>query len=182
MDITTHAFPSLDTLEIHSVFGYPRVELGCLRQLKKLYVDSGGHRVPRSWLAGGHLDGIRDLTLPCHFFWLLTVDVPKLLSLPRGLQTLRFLSFSPTWHLDDETCTQPPADPEELYNFEACAYWLLYPQSRFPSDLKTIEVLHCLEKPQPGSEGFDAFLTILNRFEDVCKQNGLIFRTVYRRM
>ncbi|KAJ3490392.1 hypothetical protein NLI96_g1508 [Meripilus lineatus] len=180
MDITSYAFPRLDTLELHSVWGYPRIEPSCLRQLKKLYVFSHDDQdVPTDWWAGGHLDGIQDLTLPCQFFSSSRVAVLKTLSLPQGLRTLRLLSFSSRRYLY-EFCARPPTDPKELKDFEACADWLWYQQSRFPSNLNTIEVLHCLEKPQPGSEGFDAFLVILNRFEDVCKQDGLMFRTVYR--
>ncbi|KAJ3490360.1 hypothetical protein NLI96_g1511 [Meripilus lineatus] len=177
MDITSHAFPRLDTLEFHSVSGYPRIELSCLRQLRKLYMFD--HDVPTDWWAGGHLDGIQDLTLSCQFFSSSRVAELKTLSLPRGLRTLRFLSFSSSKYLS-ESCARPPTDPKELKDFETCADWFLYQQSRFPSDLNTIEVLHCLEKPQPGSEGFDAFLAILDRFEDICKKHGLIFRTVYR--
>ncbi|KAJ3490387.1 hypothetical protein NLI96_g1507 [Meripilus lineatus] len=178
MDITSHAFPLLDTLELYSNFGYPRVETSCLRQLKKLYIFSDEQDVPTSWWTGGHLDGILDLTLPCQFFSSSRMAVLKTLSLPQGLRTLRFLSFSSRRYLY-ECCARPPTDPDELQDFKACADWFLC-QSIFPSDLNTIEVLPCLEKPQPGSEGFDAFLVILNRFEDVCKQHGLIFRTVYR--
>ncbi|KAJ3490393.1 hypothetical protein NLI96_g1509 [Meripilus lineatus] len=180
MDITSHAFPQLDTLELHSVWGYPRIEPSCLRQLKKLYVFSHDDQdVPTDWWAGGQLDGIQDLTLPCQFFSSSRVTVLKTLSLPQGLRTLRLLSFSSRRYLY-EFCARPPTYPEELQDFKTCADWLWYQQSRFPSNLNMIEVLHCLEKPQPGSEGFDAFLVILNRFEDVCKQHGLMFRTVYR--
>ncbi|KAJ3490361.1 hypothetical protein NLI96_g1510 [Meripilus lineatus] len=179
MDITSHAFPLLDTLELHSVWGYPRIELSCLRRLKKLYVYSTDQDVPTDWWAGGHLDGIEDLTLPCQFFSSSRVAVLKTLSLPQRLRTLRFLSFSSRRYLY-KCCIRPPTDPDELQDFEACANGFLCQQSVFPADLNTIEVLHCLEKPQSGSEGFDVLLAIQDRFEDICKQHRFIFRAVYR--
>lgn len=79
-----------------------------------------------------------------------------------------------------ECCTRSPTDPEELTDFVIAAYWLMYQQERLPPDLHTIEVLVCLEKPQPGSEGVND-LFMMDRIEGVCKQHGLVFRTVYRR-
>ncbi|KAJ3484891.1 hypothetical protein NLI96_g5336 [Meripilus lineatus] len=183
MDVESHAFPQLESLELHFNFVDPRIEPSCLEQLNKLYILTGNHTQARTtnWWLAGHLDNIHDLTLPCQFFSESRTDseVFKTLSLPRELRILRFMAFSSEWEAF-ETCARPPTNTKELKDFETSISWLLQHQESLSSDLNTIEILVSLEKPKPDMEGADAFFINLNRVAKACEQFGLVFRTVFR--
>ncbi|KAJ3482498.1 hypothetical protein NLI96_g6933 [Meripilus lineatus] len=181
VDITSHVFPQLESLELHFNTIDPSIEPSCLWQLKKLYILARLHaRIAELWF-GGYLDNIHDLTLPCKFFSGSRLDsgVLETLSLPRGLRILRFMAFPSEW-TTFENCARLPTNEVEVKDFEMAASWFLHQQGSLPLDLDTVEVLVCLEKPKPEAEGAEAFFLNLDQFAKACERSGLIFRTVFR--
>ncbi|KAJ3484893.1 hypothetical protein NLI96_g5334 [Meripilus lineatus] len=178
LDITSHAFPSLDTLELHFNHVDPRVERKCLRRLKKVYIISADHYALTSWWPNGHLGNIHDFTLPCHFFSKSGPGMHEELRLPRRLRILRLIGFLSKGHLR-QSCKRLPTDPQELQAFKESTNWVIRHFNIFPPDMKTVELLFNLEKPQAEAEGLDAFRSTLTRFARVCKRYGITLRTYF---
>ena len=102
------------------------------------------------------------------------------LRLPRRLRILRLIGFLSKGHLR-QSCKRLPTDPQELQAFKESTNWVIRHFNIFPPDMKTIEVLFNLEKPQAEAEGLDAFRSALARFSGVCKRHGITLRTYFHR-